>query len=213
MRRIVSIVAGLAALALADPGALVAQDNPTTFPSNRLRAGDELLLRVWPDTTLSGRFRIESNGQAYFPLVGSVQAEGRTAEDLRDELVDRFGRVMQSPVVVVTPRFQVALLGGVNGPGLHWVEPTTTLFDLIVQTGGLTDRAKPSEMVLLRQDQRYTVDIEAALEENRPTAAVPLHSGDRILVPESADVRGIFTGIRFAVQTATLVFTVLNFVN
>ena len=174
---------------------------------NLLRPGDEILMRLWPDTTLSGRFRIEQNGEIYLPVIGAVQALGRTPEQLRDVLIDRYSESIRSPIVLLTPRFRVTLLGAVRGQGIHWVDSNTTLFELIVGTGGLQEDAKPDEIRLLRRGQVFSVDIEDAME-NRPTADVPLNSGDRILVPgRGFDWLGAF---RTVVQTATLVFTVLS---
>ena len=151
--------------------------------SNVLRPGDDLVLRVWPDTTLSGSYRVEADGHAYLPMLGPVSAIERGVEDLREELIQRYSEIMRTPVVVVVPRFRVSILGGVRSPGLYFVEAPTTLIDLVSMAGGFTDNAKPEQLRLLRGTEAFGVDAERALETGASTAAVPLESGDRIVIP------------------------------
>lgn len=169
-------------MAVASPGA--GQEET----SNLLRPGDEVAIRVWPDSSLSGRYRIETDGHAYLPILGPVPVTGRPVEELREELVVRYSDIMRSPIVVVVPRFRVSVLGGVRGPGLYFVEHPTTLIDVISLAGGFTENAKPDEIRLLRQGQVFGVDAKLALETGAPTAAVPLESGDRIVVPTKGRV-------------------------
>lgn len=186
---------------------LLAQGGPSVL----LQPGDELFMRVWPDTTLSGRFRVESDGQAYFPIVGAVQVTGRALEEVRAEIIDGLSDYINSPVVVIEPRFKVTLLGAVRGPGLHWVDPTLTLMDVITQAGGFTENAQPDKIRLIRNQQVFSVDGKVALETGAPTADVALRSGDRIVVPS----RGRFswwTFVRTIMQGATLTFTFITLI-
>lgn len=166
------------------PAGVAAQDDT----SNLLRPGDELVIRVWPDTTLSGRYRVEMDGQAYLPLVGAVQVTGRTIPDLREELVAQYSEIMVSPVVIVVPRFRVSVLGAVRAPGLYFLEPPATLIDAVSLAGGFAERAKPEEIRLLRRGEVFGVDAEAAFRGEGDAASVPLQSGDRIVVPAGAGV-------------------------
>lgn len=170
---------------------------------NLLRPGDELLIRVWPDTTLSGRYRVEADGQAYLPMLGLVEVTHTSIPDLRDRLVERYSEIMRLPVVVVVPRFRVSVLGGVRAPGLYFVEAPTTLMDLVSMAGGFTDNAKTQEVRLLRGTQVFGVDAKRALEQGANTAAVALESGDRVVVPTS-NRASLIQALQILVSLATL---------
>lgn len=189
---IVVLLAGLAP----QPG--VAQESQSEY----LRGGDEVILRVWPDTTLSGRYRVEADGHAYLPLVGKTPVVGRSLEEIREELVAEYAEVMRSPVVVIVPRFRVSVLGGVRAPGLYFVEPPTTLMDLVSMAGGFTNTAESEKIRLLRGGRVFGVDARNALRTGSETAAVPLQSGDQVVVP-TAGGRG-FRIFQIVVSLATL---------
>ncbi len=189
---------------LAPPGAS-AQDDTTNF----LRAGDEVLLRVWPDTTLSGRYRVEADGMAYFPIAGAVSVVDRPVEDVRGELLTAYAELMRNPVVVVVPLFRVSVLGAVRGPGLYYVEPPTTLIEVVSQAGGFTPEADLAGVRLLRGERVYSVNAEAALELGSSDAAVALESGDRIVVPEGSGMDTLRV-LQFLVSLATLTASIIR---
>ncbi len=191
-------LASLLLLTLAVPSVAAAQDN-----TNILRPGDELLMRVWPDTTLSGRYRVESDGKAYLPMLGAIQVANTPLAVIRQDLIDRYSEIMRLPVVVIVPRFRASILGGVRAPGLYFVEAPTTLMDLVSMAGGFTDNAKTQEVRLLRGTQVFGVDAKQAMETGAATATVALESGDRIVVPTSSRA-SLIQALQILISLATL---------
>ncbi len=47
--------------------------------------------------------QVQPDGVISLPLIGDVDAAGRTVKDLTDDLVQRFGRIEQQPLITVTP--------------------------------------------------------------------------------------------------------------
>jgi len=57
-------------------------------PGYRLGAEDTLLVSVWKDEQLTREVIVRPDGMFSFPLVGDIQAEERTVEDIRGDLVN-----------------------------------------------------------------------------------------------------------------------------
>ncbi|MDI3379564.1 polysaccharide biosynthesis/export family protein [Acinetobacter sp. V89_7] len=78
----------------------------------RLRAGDVLSIQLWayPEITpplqdgnnIKGiGYPIDSNGNIYLPLIGKVQAQGKSVSELTQHLRSRFAQYLKAPDVVV----------------------------------------------------------------------------------------------------------------
>lgn len=172
-----------------------------------LRHGDLLRIQVWPDTSLSGEFLIEETGSVYLPVIGELAVAGRPISDVRTDLRARYRETMMTPVVVVTPAFNVSVLGGVLRPGLYRLDPSVTVLDAISLAGGFTTNAKRGDIRLLRNGRVIELDAEEAFTTGGDALGVRLQSGDRIIVPEGRRDQWISN----LIQASTLVVTVLNF--
>src|SRR5580658_10597034 len=51
-----------------------------------LGSGDNLRIIVFGEDSLTGQFTVAGNGRLSFPLIGDVQAAGKTVQELRDEI-------------------------------------------------------------------------------------------------------------------------------
>jgi polysaccharide export outer membrane protein len=173
-----------------------------------LRSGDVLRIAIWPDATLSGDFPIESTGEIYLPLVGAVRVEGRTLDDVRTEVRDRYRGVIANAVVTATPIFRVSIIGAVQRPNLYQVDPTNTVFDLVSMAGGFLPEAQLKELRLIRGDSVIVLDARSTLEEGTATLSLPLLSGDRLIVPLRPDraraLQPLWTVIQVSALLASL---------
>ena len=117
--RQVLITAGLTAQLSAErqTGEDIAENDPapgitpsafTTPFEYRIGNGDILSIVVWDHPELTAPFGsfnnireqgnvVREDGTFYYPFVGSVQAEGRTAKEIRDELAMRLAKFIESP--------------------------------------------------------------------------------------------------------------------
>ena len=173
-----------------------------------LSPGDRLRISVWPDSTLSGEFPIEESGFVHLPLIGAVEAAGRTVDMLRQELRDGYQRELQLPVVSLTALFRVSILGGVRFSGVYWVEPSYGIFELISEAGGFTQDAQEDKIMIIRASgESYNIDAARLQEAGSAEALMRLDSGDRLVVPEDP-------GFNWTVflQTLTLVGVITSIV-
>jgi polysaccharide export outer membrane protein len=195
----------------------LAQARPDTVPRAQsslaaltLRPGDLVGIRIWPDSSLSGEYPIEESGNVYLPMLGPVRAAGVPLDELRDELRRRYSQSMRTPVVSITPRFRVGVLGAVQRPGLYHVSPTLTLYDVIALAGGFRVDARQERIRVVREQQVFEVNARRALELGEALSSLELRSGDQIVVPD----RRPFPVLQVAslgIQALVLVVTVLNY--
>lgn len=69
----------------------------------RIGVGDRLHIESKSDETLIRDIQVQPDGSINLPLIGDVEAAGKTIAELRDELIERFGRIEQQPLITVTP--------------------------------------------------------------------------------------------------------------
>ena len=93
---------------------------PLVDPGYRLGAEDVMLVSVWKDEHLTKEVVVRPDGMFSFPLVGDIQAEDRTVEEIRAELVKRLTKYIPNPNVSVAVTkilsYKVYVVGRVNKP-------------------------------------------------------------------------------------------------
>ncbi len=107
-------------------------------------AGDLVEINVFDLAEMSRKERVTSGGFIQMPLIGAVQAGGRTEAELAADIASRLaGNYLQNPQVSVFVNEyksqQVAVTGSVAKPGLY---PLTrehyTILDMLSEAGGRT---------------------------------------------------------------------------
>jgi polysaccharide export outer membrane protein len=144
----------------------------------RLSPGDKLEINIFGEPDLSGEFDVNQNGNVTYPLLGQVEARGRTVAELRDAVARQLNaRYLVDPKVSVEvlnyrPFF---ILGEVNNPGSYPFQAGMNVREAVALAGGYTRRAVTSEMILIRP----TEDSEVKLEVQPRARVLP---GDTIEV-------------------------------
>ncbi|MBX3326142.1 MAG: polysaccharide biosynthesis/export family protein [Nitrospira sp.] len=169
------------------PASLVSQFEP----GYRLGAEDVLLVSVWKDEQLTREVVVRPDGMFSFPLVGDIQAENQTVEDIRGELVKRLTKYIPNPNVSVAvtkvASYKVYVVGRVNKPGEYVIGHYTDVLQALSLAGGLTPFAGENDIKVMRRVRggqqaipfRYG-DIRKGrdLEQN-----ILLQRGDVVMVP------------------------------
>ncbi len=160
-------------------------------PGYRLGAEDVLLVSVWKDEQLTREVVVRPDGMFSFPLVGDIQAENQTVEDIRGELVKRLTKYIPNPNVSVAvtkvASYKVYVVGRVNKPGEYVIGHYTDVLQALSLAGGLTPFAGENDIKVMRRVRggqqaipfRYG-DIRKGrdLEQN-----ILLQRGDVVMVP------------------------------
>ena len=169
------------------PASLVSQ----LEPGYRLGAEDVLLVSVWKDEQLTREVVVRPDGMFSFPLVGDIQAENQTVEDIRGEVVRRLTKYIPNPNVSVAvtrvASYKVYVVGRVNKPGEYVIGHYTDVLQALSLAGGLTPFAGENDIKVMRRvrgEQRAIPfrygDIRKGkdLEQN-----ILLQRGDVVMVP------------------------------
>ena len=107
---------------------------------------DVLLITVWDQPDLSGKFTVETDGSFTFPLIGRLAASGLTLRDLeaelRKRLADGYFKAPQVSVAVEQYRSQrIFVIGEVRSPGAYQLTGDMTLIEALARAGSTTTEA------------------------------------------------------------------------
>ena len=156
-----------------------------------VQPSDVLQVSVWREPELTQQVIVRPDGAFSFPIVGEINAVGKTVEELRLELVQALRRIIPDVVVTVSvleiKGNKVYVIGQVNTPGEFIVNPRVDVIQALSLAGGTTAFASPSEIFVLRRDngqqRRLPFNFEAVLRGRDLEQNVLLRSGDVVVVP------------------------------
>ncbi|OLB71041.1 MAG: hypothetical protein AUH96_05355, partial [Nitrospirae bacterium 13_2_20CM_2_61_4] len=109
----------------------------------RIGANDVIRIQVFGEDDLTVESRVSGEGKLNYPLLGMLQVEGRTTEELQQELTVRLGsgfvRLPKVSVSIVRHRnFYVS--GEVKTPGGYPYEEGLTVQKALSIAGGFTEK-------------------------------------------------------------------------
>ena len=197
-----SVPLGADALAKAQREKLDVPPMPKEPGPYRVGPGDLLLIRDLdhPDLFVGERraesfgmnlFTVQDDGLLPLPLVGPVQAEGKTLPELLADLNASYAQYVRKPNISVTvskyrsQKFYV--LGQVNVPGAYPFDGKISVLDAIGQAQGLSERADLLGSYVVRENNVLPVDMYALLRKGEMRQNLHLAGGDVIYLADSSD--------------------------
>ena len=191
--RLIGLCLGLSvAAALVSAPATAQQLVTPTAGDYRLNPGDIIEISVWKEPELQREVLLLPDGNIAFPLVGTVQAAGRTPSEIQAEVEERLTRFFPEPVVTVSI-LQVAgnklyVTGQVNQPGQFTVDQPVDVLQAIALAGGLTAFADEDDIYVLRRAQDGTqsaiaFDYDDVTDGSDLSSNIVLQQGDVVVVP------------------------------
>lgn len=195
MRRIAtSLWIGVCALALAQsPTAGQGEASPVY----RIGPRDVVKIEVFEEEELNREVPVNEDGSIRLPLVGSVQAEGLTEEELAGRLKalleeNFLRRASVSVEVVQFLSRPISVLGAVRNPGAVGSGGRLTLIEALTRSGGLSDSHGGSIQILRRASNgltdQITIPVEALLVRADTDVNIPIFANDLITVPAAEEV-------------------------
>ena len=153
---------------------------------------DVLAINVWKEPDVSRSIPVRSDGKISLPLVGEVQATGRTPLKLEEKIAARLKNYIAEPEVTVivqqinSQKFNI--LGMVNKPGSYVINNSATVLDAIALAGGFRDFAKQKSIYILRQDTdgsqtRLPFNYKEVVKGKNSGQNIKLQPRDTIVVP------------------------------
>ena len=104
-------------------------------------------------TSISGpTYVVDSNGNIEFPVIGKINTENKTTEELRDILKKEISKYVVNPQVSVkNTNYKITVLGEVNRPGTYNIpEAQTTVLEVLGLAGDLTIYGNREDILVLR---------------------------------------------------------------
>ena len=122
---------------------------------HNVHPGDILLISVWKEEGLEQEVLVRPDGGLSFPLVGDLQAQGKTVEEIRQAISTRIATYIPDPVVTVSARQilgnKIYVIGKVNNPGQFVVNPNVDIMQALSMAGGMNPFAAANNIKILRR--------------------------------------------------------------
>lgn len=164
--------------------------------------GDQLRVDVWRNQELTRDLIVRPDGLITMPLMGDMQAEGETPEELAAAISNELGVIIISPEVSVTVtnpvsvayQYRVRAMGQVNeAVSIAFVDGMTVV-DLVLAAGGISPFGAGNRAVLNRETPdgyvEYRVRLDDILNKGDIQTNYPLQPSDILTVPEKSVFRG-----------------------
>ena len=155
--------------------------------------GDKLSLRVFQVPDLSfDQLVVDTSGDIQMPLIGSVRASGKTANQLAAEVAARLSaQYLRNPQVTVAvleaASQKITVDGAVTKPGVYVMRGGTSLLQAVAMAEGPTRVADLTNVALFRtiDGQRSVAVFDlAAIRQGR--ASDPTVLGDDVIVVDTS---------------------------
>jgi polysaccharide export outer membrane protein len=153
---------------------------------------DKLAISVWKEPDLTRSILVRSDGKISLPLVGEIQATGRTPLQLEMDISNRLRNYITVPEVTVIVEAinskKYNILGQVGRPGAYALTLSTTIMDAIAAAGGFKDFAKTKGVYILRQQpdgtqKRLNFNYRDFIKGKDLDQNVKIEPQDTIIVP------------------------------
>lgn len=172
---------------------------------------DVLLINLFDQESLSGKYPVDADGTFTFPLIGRVKAAGLTLRELQAEirrlLMDGYFRDPQLSVSVDQYRSQkIFIVGEVRNPGTYELRGEMTLIEAIAHAGSTlptasgealvvrgrdgepgTNGHSPEALAKVNEGEVVRVDLKD-LQSGAIARNIALRDGDTIFVPRAETI-------------------------
>ena len=135
---------------------------------------DVLMVTVFGEPELTGKYTVEQDGTFTFPQIGRVKAGGMTLrgleQDLKAKLADGFLKNPQVAVAIENYRSQrILVMGEVRSPGEFQLNGEMTLLAALARAGSTTPTAA-REVTIVRPKRNVKPMLTGSERESSPTA-------------------------------------------
>jgi polysaccharide biosynthesis/export protein len=166
-------------------------DQPGPKTAVRLSPGDSIKVTFAEESDLDQTQRIRRDGKISLPLIGELTAAGKRLMDLQREIISRYEGKLDNPEVLVTLESGTATVivsGFANKPGKIDFNRPTTVFQAIMEAGGVSDYGSLRNIHLTRiingEQRTETINLRPAIR-GEPIDPEYVQDGDVIYISRS----------------------------
>ncbi len=162
--------------------------------SYNIGSDDVLRISVYGYEDLKTETRVSADGKISFPLVGDIEAGGKSSMALEKAIAQRLteGGFIQDAHVNVTVlervSQQVSVLGYVNKPGRYPLDSDSAIVDVIAMAGGINSLGSTTVVVsrtVNGKPQKQELDLRVYLEVSASITPFKMRQGDLVYVPKA----------------------------
>jgi polysaccharide biosynthesis/export protein len=177
----------------------------------RLGPEDVVQIRVWNRADLTGLATLDFAGKIQLPLMGEIDAKGRTTGELSKVLTERYQLLDASisEVLVTVSQYNnqsVAVVGEVRNPGRYGYRVIPDVWTVLLSAGGPTSTAELAHVQIVHADEKAgeptttTINLSHGIDDASRATLPKLMPKDTIIVPSR--VENTFGGDRIQVLGA-----------
>ena len=164
---------------------------PGPHTAVRLSPGDVIKVSYADETVPDQTQKIRRDGKVSLPLIGELQAAGKRVIDFQHELVSRYNGKLDTNEVLVTLEngaASVTVSGFANKPGVYPFDRPMTIYQAVMQAGGVSDYGSANNVHLTRVingvQRTETINLRPAIH-GEPLRPEYVQDGDVIYVARS----------------------------
>jgi polysaccharide biosynthesis/export protein len=157
----------------------------------RLSPGDTLKISFAEESDLDQTQKIRRDGKVSLPYLGEVTAAGKRIIDFQHQLVGRYEEHLDNSEVLVTLEggpASVIVSGFANKPGKIELDRPKTVYQVIMEAGGVSDYGSLSNIHLTRMingvERTETISLRPTIR-GKPTQPEYVQDGDVIYIARS----------------------------
>ena len=172
--------------------------SPLPVSTYHIGVDDLVQVSVWRNPDLSVTVPVRPDGKISLPLVGDVDAGGRTPSEVAADVKQRLGTYIRDPQVAVILTelrsheylSRVRVTGAVRQPVSITYRQGMTVLDAVLAAGGTNEFASGDRTELYRKDgggtKTFEVRLDRIMKKGELATNFPVQPGDIITVPERA---------------------------
>jgi polysaccharide export outer membrane protein len=156
-----------------------------------VKPGDTLKISVWKEPDLDGTVLVTPDGGFSFPLVGQIDAKGKSVTELQQIMLGRLKKYISDPVITVAVQDikgnKIYVIGQVAHAGEFIVNPRVDVLQALSMAGGTTPFASLGDIIVIRRtgtvQKTLPFDYKAVTRGRSLDQNIELQSGDVVVVP------------------------------
>ena len=170
--------------------------SPVTFASEDeqtylISPEDVIEISVWKEPDLQRSVIVRPDGGISFPLVGDIQAAGKSPVELKEEITVSLQNFIPDALVTVSllelRGLRIYVTGQVRNPGQFLVGRYVDVLQALTLAGGLTPFANRNNISIRRRDGEreivYRFNYNQVSKGNRLDQNIVLRADDVVVVP------------------------------
>jgi polysaccharide export outer membrane protein len=160
-------------------------------PSYQMGPGDLVRVFIWKETELTQDLVVMPDGRITFPLIGEIQAQGKTVTELKAVISEKLKKYVTAPEVTVIVREsnsrQIYTIGRVIRPGPYPLGAGMTVLQALSLAGGFAEWAEERNIKIVRRENGKEIQLPFNYKEyisgKNLEQNILLRPSDTIVIP------------------------------